>query len=183
MFTIEPRSYQFINYQSNMRRRELNAIFHGKLCYWSHLLQHRVLLLGGQAQVPLLAGAELGGLLVELLLALLDLTDQSEARSSIRSRSSSMVLISLPNSLRLPAITSSSSVWLEPMQSNLKLIRWLARLLWALDKFLAVLIRFFTSLISSLMLWLVLSNSFSWLCKLSLKEWMIDAMLKSRTII
>ena len=41
----------------------------------SHLLQHSVLLLGGQPQVPLLAGAELGRLFVKLLLPLLDLTD------------------------------------------------------------------------------------------------------------
>ena len=39
----------------------------------SHLLKHIVLLLGGEPEVPLLAGAELGRLLVELLLPLLDL--------------------------------------------------------------------------------------------------------------
>ena len=43
--------------------------------YESYLLQHGVLLLGGQPQVPLLAGAELGSLLLELLLALLHCAD------------------------------------------------------------------------------------------------------------
>ena len=38
-------------------------------------MQHRVLLLGGQPQVALLARAELGRLLLELLLALLDGAD------------------------------------------------------------------------------------------------------------
>ena len=58
--------------------------------------------------------------------------------------------------------------WLEPMQSNLKLTRWSERLRCALDRFFAAPTRFFTSLISSFMFWLVLSSSFSWLCRLSL---------------
>ena len=41
----------------------------------AYLLQHRVLLLGGEPQVALLARAELGRLLLELLLALLDGAD------------------------------------------------------------------------------------------------------------
>ena len=143
----------------------------------------------------------------------------SNARSSIRDRSSSIALkrpvhlivsfekccvrvadnvesydISFPISFRLPAITSSSSVWkkasasipisskcnhvdcgriltwLEPMQSNLKLTRWSERLRWALDRFFAAPTRFFTSLINSFMFWLVLSSSFSWLCRLSLER-------------
>ena len=40
-----------------------------------YLLQHGVLLLGGQPEVPLLAGAELGRLLLKLLLPLLDFAD------------------------------------------------------------------------------------------------------------
>jgi hypothetical protein len=36
--------------------------------------------------------------------------------------------------LRLPAMTSSSSVCWDPMQSNLKLIRWELRLRWARDR-------------------------------------------------
>lgn len=61
------------------------------------------------------------------------------------------------------------STWFEPMQSNLKLTRWSERLRCALERFLAAPTRFFTSLINSLMFWLVLSSSFSWLCRLSLK--------------
>ena len=62
----------------------------------------------------------------------------SYALSNILSLSSSIALISRPNSFKLPAMTSSSSVWLDPMQSKRKLIRWLARLRWALDRFFAV---------------------------------------------
>ena len=45
------------------------------ITYISYLLQHIVLLLSGQPQVPLLAGAKLGRLFVKLLLPLLDLPD------------------------------------------------------------------------------------------------------------
>lgn len=60
--------------------------------------------------------------------------------------------------------------WFEPMQSNLKLTRWSERLRWALDRFFAAPTKFFTSLINSFMFWLVLSSSFSWLCRLSLER-------------
>lgn len=53
---------------------------------------------------------------------------------TMRSRSSSIALMSRPNSLSEPAITISSSVWLLPMHSNWKLMRLDARLRWARDR-------------------------------------------------
>ena len=42
--------------------------------------------------------------------------------------------MSLENSLREPAMINSSSVWLDPMHSNLKLPRVAASRRWAVDK-------------------------------------------------
>ena len=80
MFRPKSRYYQFIHQQRNMRTQCKYFVSHTEyysiqflVISKSHLLQNIVLLLGGEPQVPLLAGAELGRLLVELLLALLDL--------------------------------------------------------------------------------------------------------------
>ena len=58
----------------------------------------------------------------------------SNARSNNRSFSSSIAAISLPNSFKELAMTNSSSVWLLPIHSNLKLTKVCDSLLWALDK-------------------------------------------------
>ena len=52
----------------------------------------------------------------------------------MRSRSSSIALMSWPNSFRDPAITISSSVWLLPMHSNWKLIKLVAKFRCALER-------------------------------------------------
>ena len=67
--TYDGTDYSF-DYCQNIREVSLTLNINS-----SYLLQHIVLLLGGEAQVALLARAELGRLLVELLLPLLDLPD------------------------------------------------------------------------------------------------------------
>ena len=53
----------------------MNQQHNNKTIALSYLLEDGVLLLGGESEVPLLAGAELGRLLLELLLPLLHRAD------------------------------------------------------------------------------------------------------------